>query len=133
MRTVLKILALGALLILLLGVVIALSVHGAGGLDGVAVAIDDQRLEGPMMAIAIGAIIALVLAVAFIVIVSVLACVAIIVPLALALAAFGVLCALVFGLAPLIVPVLLVVGACVLLSRWIRRPRSTPPSGGASV
>jgi len=133
MRSFFKIMALGVFFILLLGVVVALSVHSAGALDGAVVSIDDQRLEGPMVAIAIGAITALALVVAFVVVVSILACVAVIVPLALALAALAVLFALIFGLAPLLVPLLLLAGACVLLARWIRRPRSAPPSGGAAI
>ena len=137
MRNFIRTMALGVFFILLLGAVVALSVHGAGALDGAVVSIDDQRLEGPMIAIAIGAITALALVGALIVVAmvsaAVLACVAIIVPLALGLVALAVLLALVFGLAPIVVPVLLLVGACVLLARWIRRPRSAPPSGGAPV
>ena len=133
MRSFFKMMALGVFFILLFGVVVALAIHWAGALDGVAVSIDDQRFDGPMTAIAIGGITALALMVAFVVVATVLACVAIIVPLALALAALAVLLALFFGLAPLLVPVLLVVGACVLLARWIRRPRSAPPSGGAPI
>ena len=133
MRSFFMEMALGAFIILLLGVVVAVSLHSAGALDGAVISIDDQQWEGPMIAIAIGAITALALAIAFVVVVSVLACVALIVPLALALAAFGVVFALVIGLAPLVLPVLLVIGACVLLARWIRRSRSTPPSSGAPV
>lgn len=133
MRSFFKTMVLGVFFLLLLGAVIALSVHWAGAFDGAVLSIDDQRLEGPMIAIAIGAIAALALVVAFVVVVSVLACVAVIVPLALALAALAVLFALIFGLAPLLVPVLLLVGAYVLLARWIRRPRSTPPPGGAAI
>ncbi len=133
MRSFFKITAVCVFIILLIGVLVALSVHWVGGLDGAVISIDDQRLEGPMIAIAIGAVTVCALFVAFIVLVSVLACVAIILPLALALAALGVLFALVFGLAPLLVPMLLLVGACVLLARWIRRSRSALPTGGAHV
>lgn len=133
MRNFFKIAALCVLVFLLIGVAVALSVHWAGALDGAAFSIDDQRFEGPMIAIVAGAITAFALFVAFIVVVSVLACVAIIIPLALALAALAVMFALVFGLAPFLVPVLLLVGACVLLARWIGRSRSAPPSGGAPV
>ncbi len=137
MRSFFRITALCVFIVVLIGVVIALSIHSAGALDGAVVTIDDRRFEGPLIAVAAGAIAAVALLVAFIVVVSVLACVAIIVPLALALAGiaalFAIGFALVFGLAPLLVPVLLLVGACVLLARWIRRRRSVPPSRGASV
>ncbi len=137
MRRFFKIMALGVFCILLVGVVAALSMHAGGGLDGAAIAIDDQRIEGPMMAIAIGAIVAFALFVALVVVAmvsaAVLACVAIIVPLALAIATLAVVFALIFGLAPLLVPVLLLVGACVLLARWIRRPRAAPPPSRAAV
>ena len=130
MRNFFKIMVLCVLVFLLTGAVVALTVHWAGALDGAVFSFDDHRFEGPMIAIAAGAITALALLVAFVIVVSALACVAIIVPLALALAALALLFALLFGLAPLLIPVLLLVGACVLLARWIRRPRS---SGGAPV
>ena len=133
MRSFFKITAAAVFIIMLIGVVLALSALWTGGVDGAVISIDDHRLEGPMIAIAIGAVTAFALFVGLIVVVSVLACVAIIVPLALALAALAVVFALFFGLAPLLVPVLLLVGACVLLARWIRRSRAAPPSGGAPI
>jgi hypothetical protein len=132
MPNFLKTLALVVVAVLLVGVIVALSLHGAGALDGAAISIDDQRIEGPMIALAIGAATACALLFAFFIVIVVLACVAVVVPLILALLAFGVLCALIFGLAPLIVPVLLLVGACVLLARWVRRSRPTAGPTGPS-
>ncbi len=54
-------------------------------------------------------------------VVAVLASVAVVVPILLCLVAFGILLALVVGLSPLVIPVLLLVGAYVLLSRRSRR------------
>lgn len=133
MRNFFKILAVLVLVFLLVGAVVAVALDTSGALDGAIFSIDGHRFEGPMIAIAAAATAALALLVAFVIVVTVLACVAIIVPLALVLAALGSVFALVFGLAPLLVPVLLLVGACVLLARWIRRPRSAPPPGGAAV
>lgn len=133
MRNLLKILALCALVLVLTGAIAALALHWAGALDGAAFSIDGHRLEGPMIAIAAGAVTAFMLMLALGIVVSVLACVAIIVPLALALAALGSLFALAFGLAPLLVPALLLAGACVLLARWVKRRRPASPPGRAVV
>lgn len=129
MRNFLKVLALCVLVLVATGAIVALAVHWAGALDGAVFTIDGRRFEGPVVALAAGAAAAFALMLAFGIVVSVLACVAIIVPLVLALAALGSLFALVFGLMPLLVPALLLAGACVLLARWIRRPRSAPLAG----
>jgi hypothetical protein len=110
------------------GIGTALGVHWAGLAKGVSVSIDGDLIEGSGVAIVLGIVAAIAVSLACVVGFAVLASLAIVVPLAIVFVVGGVLLAVVVGLSPILVPVLLVVGACVLLSRRSRRrlPAATP-------
>ena len=118
-----------ALLVLTItiGVALALGLRWSGALHGATVTVDGETLDGALLAALAGGAAALGVIAALFAVVAVLASVAIAIPIALLALAFAVLVALFVGLAPLSVPVLLVVGAYVLLSRRAkRRPAAEP-------
>ena len=112
----------GVMLVLaLVGVTVALAVHYAAPVNGMTITIDGEKLEGPAIAALFGGAAAVGVLVATALVVVVLASVAIVVPVVIVLVLAAVLGAVFVGLSPALVPVALVVGACVLLSRRNRR------------
>ena len=117
--------AVATLLLVIVGIAVALGFQWSGAFHGTTVTVDGETWQGPAIAALVGGSVTLGIVVACIVVVAVLASIAVLVPVLLALAALVVLGALCIGLAPIAVPVLLLVGAYVLLSRLTRR-RGTP-------
>ena len=121
MRRLLSFTAVAAIVLILIGAAVAFGVHLAAAGNGMTVTVNGETLEGPVVAALLGGTAASGVAVLVLLAVAVLASVAIIVPVVLLLVALGVLAALFVGLSPILVPVLLLVGAYVLLSRRRRR------------
>lgn len=121
------------LVVVAIGVVAGVSVHWADLADGMTLSIDGETFEGPAVAAMLGGIVASGAAIACLTFVAVVASVAIVVPVVLLLLAVVALGAFVVGLSPILVPVLLVVGAYGLLSRARGRARSLPASTGATA
>lgn len=115
-----------------IGVAIALGVHWAVTSGGTTFAIDGETFDGPLMALVVGGAAVLGIAIAATFAVTLLASVALAIPLLLVLALGAILMATLVGVAPLLVPVLLVVGAYVLLSRRAKR-RATALSQAPTV
>ena len=128
MRKLVLFFAVAALALLVVGIAIAIGVHSADAINGATVTIDGETFSGAILAGSVGCAVALGVALVGLFVVGVLASVAIFVPIVLVAVAVIVLFALVMGLAPILVPVLLLVGAYVLLSRWTRR-RSAADAG----
>ena len=106
---------------LLVVIAIAIGVHSAEAMDGARVTINGETFSGEVLAGTVGCAVALGIVFVGLFVIAVLASVAIVLPVVLMLTAAFVLFALVMGLAPILVPVLLLVGAYVLLSRWTKR------------
>ncbi len=124
MRTFLKVVLVFSLLFLVAGAVVGVAMVSSGLVDHMSMSFDDHVIEGPAIALAAGAVTTFTLIAAGAIVVAVLTWVAILVPLILALVGVAVVFAIFMGLAPVLVPVLLVVGACVLLSRRAQRRRA---------
>lgn len=124
MRKFVKLFALLTLSMILLAVLVATLVHRE--FDGVTMLVDDQLITGPLIALAITVLVSLALFVAFVIVLAAIASAAILVPLVIGFVVLVAIFALFVGLAPIFVPVLLVVGACVLLVRLFKRPRAEP-------
>lgn len=110
-----------AFVLIAAGVAIALSVHWVGIGDSVALTVGDERFDGPVLSAMVGDVFVLGAAAIGVTVVAVLATVAIVVPVVLVLVALFACAALVVGLSPLLLPVLLAVGGYALLSRSRRR------------
>lgn len=121
MRRLLFLVALTAIVLVAIAGAVAFGVHAASAGNGMTVTINGETLDGPVVAMLVGGAAACGVAALALLIVAVLASVAIVVPAVLLLVALGVLGALFVGLSPILVPVLLVVGAYVLLSRRRKR------------
>ncbi len=134
MRRFLLVAAVAVTLLFAIGAAIALGIHSTGTMTGATVTINGETLEGPMIVILLGSAVAVGAFVFALIVIALLASVAIVVPVVLVFVAVSVLVALAVGLAPIIIPVLLLVGAYVLLSRRARRraASSFPPSAKAS-
>ena len=133
MRRILLLVAVLFALAIAAGVGTALGVHWAGLAKGVTLSIDGDLVEGSGVAVVLGAVAGIAVTVACIVVVVLLASLAIVIPLAIVFALGVALFAVFVGLSPILVPVLLVVGACVLLSRRSRRrhePAAPAPISG---
>ena len=110
-----------------IGVALALGLEWSGALHGATVTVDGETLDGALVAALAGGAAAVGVMAALFAVVAVLASVAIAIPIALLAVAFTVTVALFVGLAPLFIPVLLVVGAYVLLSRRAKRRATAEP------
>ncbi len=126
MRRLLKVFVLISMSLVLLAIVCVAALHRE--FDGANLWIDDELVSGPLIAIAVMVVVAFVLFIAFLIALAALASAAILVPIAIVLALIVAIGALFVGLAPLIIPVLLVGGACVLLVRLFRRSRTPAPA-----
>jgi hypothetical protein len=137
MRKLLLLLSIILLMLVCFAVAVGFAIHWAGTLNGMTMSVDGETIEGPAIAaLVIGAIVFGV-AIACLVAFAVVASVAIVVPIVLIGGVIAMLVAIFVGLAPLTIPVLLGVGAYVLLSRRSKRkevpqtstlPSSTSPS-----
>jgi len=126
-------------LFLLLGIAVAAGAigHWAASLNDMRVTVDGETLDGPAIAAIVGVAAFFGIVVACLIAFAVVASVAIVIPLVLIAVAGALAVALFAGLLPLAIPVLLMVGAYVLLSRRSKRkaganpapslPRSTSP------
>ena len=133
MRTLLLLILIAVLLLLGIAVTVGLAAHWAGSLNDMRVTLDGETLEGPAIAALVGAVAFFGILVACVVGFAVVASVALVVPVVLIAVAGALLVALFVGMAPIAIPVLLVVGAYVLLSRRSKRNAgavapSLPPS-----
>ncbi len=132
MRKLILLILFGVLLLVgLVVVAVGLGVHWAGSLNGMTVMLDGERLEAPAVAALIGVAAAFGVVIATLVLFAVLASVAIVIPFVLAVVFVSLVVALFAGLAPIAIPVLLVVGAYVLLFRRATRknePAALPPT-----
>ena len=126
MRKVFNVLFVLVLALLVVGLAVAIGIQLASPLDGMTMTIDGETIDGPLLAALFGGAAAFGTIVVGVIVVVVLASVAIVVPALLLLVAFAVLSALAGGLAPIAIPVLLVVGAYVLLSRRAQRRGVAP-------
>ena len=117
-------------LLMAVGVGAALGVQWSGVAHGMTVSIDGETIGQSAVAAGIGGAAALVAGIVCVLVLVALASAVIIVPIALVLALIVAVIAAIVGIAPLLVPVLLVVGAYVLLSR---RARRRGPDGAVRV
>ena len=127
MRKVFNALFVLVLALLVVGLAVAIGVQLASPLHGMTMTIDGETIDGPVVAALFGGAAAFGTIVVGALVIVLLASIAIVVPALLLLVAFAVLSALAVGLAPIAIPVLLVVGAYVLLSRRAKR-RSVAPA-----
>jgi hypothetical protein len=114
MRKLLWVLLICFAILFAAGAGAALGVHLAGLPDGMRISVDGENFDGPLIAASAGALAAVIVGLVAVIVIGVLASVAVAVPVMIAVA-------LIVGLSPIVVPVLLVVGACVLLSRRSQR------------
>jgi hypothetical protein len=121
MRKFLLLVLIAVVVLVAAGAGTALGIHWARAASDMTVSIDGERVAGPVIVAGLGAAGALIAGVVCLIVVAALASVAIIVPVAIVFALGIALIAAVVGLSPILVPVLLVVGVCVLLSRRSKR------------
>jgi hypothetical protein len=126
MRRFLSLLAIGLVVLIAVGAGVALGVHWAGVTNSMAVTIDGDPVQGSMVAAGIGAAVAVAAVVGCVIVVVALASVAVIVPIAIIGAICVAVLAAIVGLSPLLIPVALIVGVCMLISR--RSSRRSMPS-----
>lgn len=124
--------AAGVVLLVALASLVLAAVHAAGLTDGLTLSVDGETFDGPVVAVMLGGFGVFTAVVVVVTTLATIASLAIVVPVLLALVGVFVMGLLIVGLSPLLVPVLLVGGACALL---FRRPRPAPalPSTGPSA
>lgn len=133
MRKLLLLVFIAVVFLCGIAVVAGFAAHSAASLNDMKVTIDGETLDGPTIAALVGGAAFFGVLIACLVAFAVVASVALVVPLVLIAVAGALFTALFVGLAPVAIPVLLVVGAYVLLSRRSQRtgrslaPRSTAP------
>jgi hypothetical protein len=110
MRHLLRALLICFAILIAVGAGTALGIHWAGLANGMTVSVNGENLEGSMIAAAAGALAAVIVGLVLVILMGALISVAVAVPIVIIVALF-------LGLSPIVVPVLLVVGVCVLLSR----------------
>ena len=120
MRNFFFVLCAAVVIAIAVGIGVGFGVQWAGLTDHATLSIGDDTLRGSVLAAALGGLAAVAVIIVATVVMLALASVAIVVPIALVIALF----ATVVGLSPVLVPVLLVVGVCVLLSRRHRSAAS---------
>lgn len=137
MRIVLRILAVVLLFTFVAIAIGAFAVHPHDVFDGLTVIVDGQPVFDPdwgavaglglggAITFAVGAALVVAFGVAALFAVGAVVAVAFLVPVAIIGLLLFVVGAVLFGLLPILVPALLVVGACVLLARLFRRSRRT--------
>jgi hypothetical protein len=121
MRTFLLVVLIAVVALFAAGAGTALGIHWVREAGDMAVSIDGERVPGPVIIVGLAAAGALIAGVVCLIVVATLASVAVIVPVVIVFAIAISLFAMVVGLSPILVPVLLVVGVCVLLSRRSQR------------
>ena len=130
-------LLIGSLLVCLLlaavGIGAALAVHWIGFAKDANVTIDGVSLDEAGVGAIVGLTAACIAVVGVMVALVVIASVTVILPLALVTALAALVIAAVIGLSPLLVPVLIVVGICVLVSRRSKRRGQPLPSVTSQV
>ena len=139
MRKALLLILLAVMLMVTISIAVAIGIgiHSAGALNGATLTIDGETVDSAAIGALVGVAAAFGVAIACLVAIAVVASIAIVIPIVLVLIAGSVLLAIFVGIAPLAFPVLLVVGAYVLLSRRAKRratnePASLPASPSAS-
>ena len=121
MRRLLKWTFVMLVFLAIVGVTVALSVHYAAPVSGMTITIDGEKLAGPAVAALFGGAATLGVLAASLLVVVVLASIAIVVPVVLLFVLAAVVGAVFVGLSPILIPVLLLVGLAMLLSRRNRR------------
>jgi hypothetical protein len=104
----------------------ALGIHWAGLPNGMRISVDGENIEGSMVAAAAGALAAVIVGLVLVIVIGALISVAVAVPIVIIVALF-------LGLSPIVVPVLLVVGVCVLLSRRSKRQATIAAPNASSM
>jgi hypothetical protein len=132
MRTFLLLALIAIVVLVAAGAGTALGVHWVREASDMTVSIDGERVAGPVIVAGLGAAGALIAGVVCLIVIATLASVAVIVPVVIVFALGIALIAMVVGLSPILVPVLLVVGVCVLLSRRSKRTDAAATSIPAS-
>ncbi len=137
MRSFLKFVAVLGLVLLAIGLLAFAAFHTGGGFDDFSVTVDGERIAGSalgfgglIVAVAVAALL-VALGVALVTVIGVLASLAILVALAIVGLLVFIAGAMLVGLAPLVLPVLLGIGAYVLLVRLFRR--TARPTAAAVV
>ena len=126
MRKILLLIVIVFALLLGVAVLVAFAGHWAASLNDMRVTVDGETLDGAAIAAIVGGAAFFGILIACLVGFAVVVSVAFVVPLVLIAVAGALVVAIVVGMAPIAIPVLLVVGAYVLLSRRSKR------NGGAS-